>query len=68
MRRTCRYRFLTISCYFIFLLGIIPVILFTTLNQASTWGIWAGMVFYGIGNGIGGTSTLVALSKIQIPF
>ncbi|EER28328.1 Major Facilitator Superfamily protein [Coccidioides posadasii C735 delta SOWgp] len=63
MRRTCRYRWLTICCYLMFLIGTVPVILFTGLVGASIWGIWVGMVVYGFGNGIGGTSTLVALSS-----
>lgn len=63
MRRTGRYRALTIWCYVAFLVGVVPVILFSGLVKSSIWGIWGGMVIYGFGNGIGGTSTLVALSK-----
>lgn len=63
MRRTGRYRALTIWCYIAFLIGVVPVILFSGLLTASIWGIWGGMVVYSFGNGIGGTSTLVALSK-----
>ncbi|KAK2766916.1 hypothetical protein FQN54_006231 [Arachnomyces sp. PD_36] len=62
MRRTGRYRALTIWCYVAFLIGVVPVILFSGLVTASIWGIWGGMVVYSFGNGIGGTSTLVALS------
>nr|KMM68746.1 multidrug resistance protein fnx1 [Coccidioides posadasii RMSCC 3488] len=67
MRRTCRYRWLTICCYLMFLIGTVPVILFTGLVGASIWGIWVGMVVYGFGNGIGGTSTLVALIANAVP-
>lgn len=67
MKRTGRYYWLTVFCYTLFTIGIIPVILFTGLVLDSLWGIWLGLILCGFSNGIGGTSTLVALSTRAPP-
>ncbi|KAK2742810.1 hypothetical protein FQN57_005101 [Myotisia sp. PD_48] len=67
MSRTGKYKSLTILCYSIFLAGTGIAILFTGVVSSSILGIWIGMAIYAFGNGIGGTSTLVALISNAAP-
>lgn len=62
MQKTGKYYWLTVICYLTFTLGVIPIILCTGWISRSIWGIWAGTVICGFSHGIGGTSSLVALS------
>ncbi|KAI9783018.1 MAG: hypothetical protein M1816_001632 [Peltula sp. TS41687] len=61
MKKTGRYYWLTVAAYTLLLVGFIPILLFTGLVVKSTWGISVGTAICGFGNGIGVTSSLVAL-------
>ncbi len=61
MKRTGKYYGLTIGAYVGLMWGFLPIILFSGLVVTSTWGISAGLAISGFGNGVGVTSTLVAL-------
>ena len=66
MQKTGKYYWLTVTCYTTVTLGFIPILLFTGWISRSLWGIAGGMIICGFSNGIGGTSSLVALSKQKI--
>ena len=61
MQKTGRYFWLTIGAYTGVTAGVIPILLFTGLVSKSTWGISIGLVVCGFSNGIGVTSSLLAL-------
>ncbi|KAI9862336.1 MAG: hypothetical protein M1813_004812 [Trichoglossum hirsutum] len=61
MQHTGRYYWLTVCAYFCLTIGVIPILLFTGLVSRSTLGISAGLAICGFSNGIGVTSSLVAL-------
>lgn len=61
MQKTGKYKHLTIYAYSLFTLGSIPVFLFTGVVGTSTFVISAGLIAMGFGNGIGVTSTLIAV-------
>ena len=63
IQRTGKYYWLTVTCFVVFTVGVVPIILFTGWLSTSLWGIWLGTVICGFGNGIGGTTTLVGLSE-----
>lgn len=63
MKKTGRYYWLTVAAYTALLAGFVPILLFTGLIVNSTWGISVGTAICGFGNGIGVTSSLIALSK-----
>lgn len=63
MQRTGKYYWLTVGCYVTFTLGFIPILLFSGWISRSFWGILGGLIVSGFSNGIGGTSSLVALSE-----
>ena len=67
MRKTGKYYWLTVGCYSTFTVGIIPILLFTGWISHSLWGTVGGLIICGFSNGIGGTSSLIALSKEHIP-
>lgn len=67
MKKTGRYYWLTVICYSVFTIGVIPLILFTGLVKDSLPGVWTGMILCGFSNGIGNTSSLVALSPSTPP-
>ncbi|KAI9784048.1 MAG: hypothetical protein M1816_001079 [Peltula sp. TS41687] len=67
MKKTGRYYWLTVICYSLFTIGVIPLILFTGLIKDSLPGVWAGMIMCGFSNGIGNTSSLVALISNTTP-
>ncbi|KAI9807872.1 MAG: hypothetical protein M1825_005178 [Sarcosagium campestre] len=61
MKRTGRYYWLTVTAYTFLTVGVVPMLLFTGLVSRSIWGIWASLVICGFSNGIGVTSSLIAL-------
>ncbi|MCJ1377353.1 hypothetical protein MMC17_000448 [Xylographa soralifera] len=61
MQKTGKYFVLTILAYASLTLGVLLVLLFTGLALNNTWGISAGLVFAGFGNGIGVTTTLISI-------
>lgn len=67
MKKTGRYYWLTVAAYSALLAGFVPILLFTGLVVTSTWGISVGTMICGFGNGIGVTSSLIALRKFIIP-
>lgn len=67
MKRTGRYFWLTVICYATLVLGMIPVILCTGSIVKSTIGISIGISICGFSNGIGVTSSLIALIANATP-
>ena len=67
MRKTGRYYWLTLGAYSLMTLGIIPFILCTGLVTHSIIGITIGMILTGFSNGIGVTTTLIALIANTTP-
>jgi hypothetical protein len=61
MRRTGKYYWLTVAAYTSLTLGVVPILLSTGLITKSTLGISIGLAVGGFGNGIGVTSSLIAL-------
>lgn len=61
MQKTGKYYWLTIVGYTIFVLGGVPILLFTGLVTKYLPGVVIGLFFSGLGNGIGITTTLVGL-------
>lgn len=66
MKKTGRYYALTVGAYMGLFWGFLPILLFTGLVAKSTFGISIGMTICGFSNGIGVTSSLIALSKFQL--
>ncbi|RPA95297.1 MFS general substrate transporter [Choiromyces venosus 120613-1] len=61
MQKTGKFYYLTVFSYALFFSGTIPVFLATGILGNSTPAISFGIVCMGFGNGIGVTSTLIAL-------
>ncbi|KAH0537505.1 hypothetical protein FGG08_005723 [Glutinoglossum americanum] len=61
MQHTGRYYWLTVNAYFSLTIGMIPILLFTGLISHSTPGISLGLAICGFSNGVGVTSSLIAL-------
>ena len=61
MKRTGRYYWLTVCAYTFLALGIIPIILCAGLVTNNTYGISVGLVVGAFSNGIGVTTSLIAL-------
>ena len=61
MQKSGKYYWLTVCAYTTLTLGMIPILLFTGLVANSTYGISVGMVMCGFSNGIGVTTSLIAL-------
>lgn len=61
MQKTGKYYHLTVIAYCIFTLGFIPVLLCSGIAGMSVTAISFGLVAMGFGNGIGVTSTLIAV-------
>lgn len=68
MQKTGRYYWLTVGCYSILVLGLSAILLFAGLVTNSTWGLCFGMIICGFSNGIGVTTSLIALSKLISSF
>ena len=64
MKKTGRYYALIVVAYMGLLWGFLPIILFTGLISNSTWGSVVGLTICGLGNGVGLTATLIALSEL----
>ena len=58
-----RYYWLTVVCYANLVFGLILILIFSGAVIQSDVGMCIGMVFCGFSNGIGVTTTLIALSK-----
>lgn len=65
MQKTGKYFWLTVFAYTNLVVGLIMVTLFSGLVMNSTPGIIAGHIICGISNGIGVTTSLIALSKFR---
>ncbi|EON62487.1 hypothetical protein W97_01709 [Coniosporium apollinis CBS 100218] len=61
MQKTGRYYWLTVGCYSTLVLGLGVILLFAGLVTNSTWGLCFGMMISGFSNGIGVTTSLIAL-------
>lgn len=61
MQTTGKYYWLTVCAYTTLTLGMIPILLSTGLVGNSTYGISVGLVVCGFSNGIGVTTSLIAL-------
>jgi len=62
MKKTGKFYWLTVIAYAMLTIGAVIILCFVGLVTNSTYGIAAGMMFSGFGNGIGVTSTLIGLS------
>ena len=67
MKRTGKYYWLTVTAYTMLVIGMVVIFLFAGTIVNSTWGISAGMVLCGFGNGIGVTTSLIALISNAAP-
>ena len=61
MKRTGRYYWLTVCAYTFLTIGIIPILLCAGLVTNNTYGISVGLVVGAFSNGIGVTTSLIAL-------
>ncbi|KAL9004997.1 MAG: hypothetical protein Q9188_002211 [Gyalolechia gomerana] len=61
MQKTGKYYWLTVIAYTMLFGGVLVVMLFSDLLANNTYGIAAGLVLSGVGNGIGVTSSLIGL-------
>ncbi|KAI9797702.1 MAG: hypothetical protein M1833_005363 [Piccolia ochrophora] len=61
MQKTGKYYWLTVSAYTGLTIGVLPIILFTGVISRSTLGISVGLAIGGFSNGIGVTTSLIAL-------
>lgn len=66
MQKTGKYYWLTVIAYTNLVVGMIIITLFSGLVKNSTIGIIVGGVVCGFSNGIGVTSSLIALSTYQL--
>ncbi|KAB8337191.1 hypothetical protein FH972_021494 [Carpinus fangiana] len=66
MQRTGKYYWITVTAYAHLVLGLIIIVLCSGLVVSSIVGICIGMCVCGFSNGIGVTTSLIALSKIII--
>jgi predicted MFS family arabinose efflux permease len=67
MKKTGKYYWLNLFAYTLMVLGMVVIFLFAGTIINSTWGIIVGMVFCGFGNGIGVTTSLIALISNAAP-
>ncbi|KAI4134394.1 MAG: hypothetical protein LQ347_001572 [Umbilicaria vellea] len=67
MQKTGKYYWLTVCAYTSLMLGMIPILLSTGLVANSTYGISIGLVMCGFSNGIGVTTSLIALISNASP-
>ncbi|KAL8936655.1 MAG: hypothetical protein Q9211_004078 [Gyalolechia sp. 1 TL-2023] len=61
MQKTGKYYWLTVVAYTMLFGGVLVVMLFSGFLANNTYGIAAGLVLSGFGNGIGVTSSLIGL-------
>ncbi len=67
MKRTGRYYWLTVTAYTMLVVGMVIIFLFAGTIINSTLGLSIGTVLCGFGNGIGVTTTLIALISNAAP-
>ena len=67
MKKTGKYYWLTVASYTTLVIGIVIIFLFAGTIINSTWGISVGMFLSGLGNGIGVTTSLIALISNAAP-
>lgn len=67
MKKTGKYYWLTVAAYTMLFIGMIIILLFIGTITNSTWGMGTGMIICGFGNGIGVTTTLIALISNAAP-
>ncbi|KAI9816059.1 MAG: hypothetical protein M1827_002051 [Pycnora praestabilis] len=65
MKWTGKYYWLTVCAYSSLTIGMVPILLFTGIISRSAWGISVGLAIGGFSNGIGVTSTLIALRQVS---
>lgn len=61
MQKTGKYYWLTVCAYTMLTVGLVPILLSSGLVVNSTYGISVGLVICGFSNGIGVTTSLIAL-------
>jgi len=66
MKKTGRYYLLTVICYTTLVIGGVIIVLFSGLIIQDTWGMVIGTIVCAFSNGIGVTTSLIALSKLPI--
>lgn len=67
MQKTGKYYWLTVCAYILLTLGMIPILLSTGLVGNITYGISVGLVMCGFSNGIGLTTSLIAIISNASP-
>ena len=67
MQKTGKYYWLTVGSYQVLVLALIMILIFSGLVINSTYGISVGLVFGGLTNGIGITTTLLGLLSNAAP-
>jgi predicted MFS family arabinose efflux permease len=67
MKRSGKYYWLTVAAYAMLVMGMVLIFLFAGTIRNSIWGLVLGMVLCGLGNGIGVTTTLIALISNASP-
>ncbi|ERF75916.1 hypothetical protein EPUS_01282 [Endocarpon pusillum Z07020] len=67
MKKTGKYYWLTVTAYTMLVGGMVIILLFAGTIVNSTWGLSLGMVLCGFGNGVGVTTTLIALISNAAP-
>ncbi|KAF7514143.1 hypothetical protein GJ744_004468 [Endocarpon pusillum] len=67
MKKTGKYYWLTVIAYTMLVVGMVIIFLFAGTIVNSTWGLSIGTVLCGFGNGIGVTTTLIALISNAAP-
>ena len=63
MKMTGKYYWLTVVGYWMLPVGCLLIVLFSGIIANNTYAIALGLVLCGFGNGIGVTTTLIALSE-----
>ncbi len=67
IKRTGKYYWLTVTAYTMLVIGMVVIFLFAGTIVNSTWGISIGMILCGFGNGVGVTTSLIALISNAAP-
>ena len=67
MKKTGKYYWLTVTAYTMLVVGMVIILLFAGTIINSTWGLSIGTVLCGFGNGVGVTTTLIALISNAAP-
>jgi predicted MFS family arabinose efflux permease len=67
IKRTGKYYWLTVTAYTMLVIGMVVIFLFAGTISNSTWGLSTGMTICGFGNGIGVTTSLIALISNAAP-